>query len=281
MTKVSPEMLAEAQKTWGGDLGGLPPILKSSNLWWIDAEMTSLIDAAAKSFPLHVLKNEDVCEDDSGICFFEQPIYGINVDHPESPVPIHAMSWSLGFMRLNEISSDRQPCISIFSWMRVEDGDWLANAGHKWMPLGMAVWTLGHHQAELFSHKNQADIESNIEDCSRLMTIWMLASQQGISKPVLQKMDRSAFRRNQRENCKISPIKIINLRKPENHHSSDSDSQEMNWSHRWIVDGHWRQQPYGQGRSQTRPVWIAPYIKGPESKPLVVKETVKIMRESA
>jgi hypothetical protein len=113
------------------------------------------------------------------------------------------------------------------------------------------------------------------------MTIWMLASQKGISKPVLQKIDRSAFRRNQRENCNISPIKIINLRKPENHDSSDSDSQEMNWSHRWIVDGHWRQQPYGQGRSQTRPVWIAPYIKGPESKPLVVKETVKIMREPA
>jgi hypothetical protein len=281
MTKVSPEMLKEAQKTWGGDLTKLPAVLKASNLWWIDAEMTNLIDTAAKSFPLHVLKNEDICDDDYGICFFEKPIYGMNVDHPEYPVPVHAMSWSLSFMRLNEISTDRQPCISIFTWMRVEDGDWLANAGHKWMPLGMAVWTLGHTQAQLFHQKNQAVIDSNAEDCSRLMTIWMLASQKGISQPVLQKIDRSASRRNQRENCNISPIKIINLRKPENHDSSDSDSQEMKWSHRWIVDGHWRQQPYGQGRSQTRPVWIAPYVKGPENKPLIMKESVKIMREPA
>lgn len=277
MTKLSPELVRAAQAKWGNDQEKMTNILSDSNLWWIDLEMTNLIDSAAKSFPLHILQQEDLNNDLFGICFFERPLLGTNVDNPERPVFIHAMSWSPGYLSVGE----RKACLWIESWFRQEDGTWLANHGHKWVPSGTASWALGYPQDEMFSTQEDLVVQSNVEDCSRLMTIFMLASQQGISKPVLQKMDRSALRRTQRENCNISAIKIINLRKPENYHSTDSDGQEIKWSHRWIVDGHWRQQPYGPGRSQTRPVWIAPYIKGPESKPLVVKESVKIMRESA
>lgn len=277
MTKISPLLVKAAQAKWGNEQEKMTDILSDSTLWWIDLEMTNLIDTAAKSFPRHTLQQEDLSNDLFGVCFFERPLLGTNVENPERPVCIHAMSWSPGYLEV----AGRKPCLWIMSWFRQEDGTWLANAGHKWFPQGTASWALGYSQDEMFVPQEDLVMQSNVEDCSRLMTIFMLASQKGISKPVLQKMDRPALRRTQRENCNISPIKIINLRKPENHHSSDTDGQEMKWSHRWIVDGHWRQQPYGQGRSQTRPVWIAPYIKGPEDKPLVMKESVKIMRETA
>ena len=48
--------------------------------------------------------------------------------------------------------------------------------------------------------------------------------------------------------------------------------------HRFIVSGHWRDQPYGPGRSQRRRQWIAPYIKGPKDKPLRLDETVRVLR---
>lgn len=48
--------------------------------------------------------------------------------------------------------------------------------------------------------------------------------------------------------------------------------------HRFIVVGHWREQPYGPGRSQRRRQWIAPYIKGPKDKPLRLDETVRVLR---
>lgn len=48
--------------------------------------------------------------------------------------------------------------------------------------------------------------------------------------------------------------------------------------HRFIVSGHWREQPYGPGRSQRRRQWIAPYIKGPKDKPLRLDETVRVLR---
>lgn len=50
------------------------------------------------------------------------------------------------------------------------------------------------------------------------------------------------------------------------------------YSHRFIVSGHWREQPYGPNRSKRRRVWIAPYVKGPKDKPLVLKDVVKVWR---
>jgi hypothetical protein len=45
---------------------------------------------------------------------------------------------------------------------------------------------------------------------------------------------------------------------------------------RFIVRGHWRNQPFGEGRKERHIIWIKPYYKGPEmaeliSKPYVVK----------
>lgn len=40
---------------------------------------------------------------------------------------------------------------------------------------------------------------------------------------------------------------------------------------RWWVEGHWRQQACGPNRSERRPMWIAPYVKGPEGAPFTAK----------
>jgi len=48
----------------------------------------------------------------------------------------------------------------------------------------------------------------------------------------------------------------------------------VEWSHRWMVRGHWRLQPYGPQRTLRRAQWIDPYVKGPEDKPLDVRPTI-------
>lgn len=48
----------------------------------------------------------------------------------------------------------------------------------------------------------------------------------------------------------------------------------VEWSKRWMVRGHWRLQPHGPKRAQRKPIWIDPYVKGPEDKPLDVRPTV-------
>jgi hypothetical protein len=39
------------------------------------------------------------------------------------------------------------------------------------------------------------------------------------------------------------------------------------WGYQWIVSGHWRRQYYPASDAH-KPVYIAPYVKGPADKPL-------------
>jgi len=69
-------------------------------------------------------------------------------------------------------------------------------------------------------------------------------------------------------------IRVVTLRLPENRRVEISAPQHVEWSHRWIVSGHWRNAWY-PSLNEHRLQWIWPYQKGPEDKPLVVKQTVR------
>jgi hypothetical protein len=256
----------------------VPQIIKQSRLWWVNDEMTNLIDVASKSYPSHKLVIEDFIEDMFGICFFERPLTGINTeDDSTESVTIHAMSWSPGLIANTSDGKFTVPALFINSWSRADDDCIVAQRGFKWISNGHACWILGEQQGVTLEEQSPISVESAIEDCSRLMTIFMLASQKGVAELSEYEFGRPERRRAQRSNANISPIKVINLRKQKSPLHSELDPREVNWSHRWIVDGHWRNQPYGPGRNQTRPVWIAPHVKGPEDKPLVVKDAVKVL----
>lgn len=62
-------------------------------------------------------------------------------------------------------------------------------------------------------------------------------------------------------------IQIVRLRTAERVRQETAEHESPEWSCQWIVRGHWRQQWYpSKGRHQ--PKFVAPYIKGPEDKPL-------------
>lgn len=56
----------------------------------------------------------------------------------------------------------------------------------------------------------------------------------------------------------------------------DGDSTTRNYSHRWVVRGHWRRQWYA---SQNRhiPIWITEYIAGPADLPIEHRDKVRIV----
>ena len=62
---------------------------------------------------------------------------------------------------------------------------------------------------------------------------------------------------------------VVTLRSLEYRQSSTNGEKEHpDWSCRWWVAGHWRQQPCGEKSIERRPTWINPHIKGPEDKPM-------------
>jgi hypothetical protein len=67
-------------------------------------------------------------------------------------------------------------------------------------------------------------------------------------------------------------VRVIELRRREGILHSDpkpgsGDRGPVDWSCQWIVRGHWRQQFYPT-KHANQPIWITPYVKGPEDKPL-------------
>lgn len=72
-----------------------------------------------------------------------------------------------------------------------------------------------------------------------------------------------------------SKVTVVRLRRTAGMERLEGESL-VEWAHRWIVKGHWRNQPYKNDDGTTRyeRIWIAPYVKGPEGKPLKQSEKV-------
>lgn len=99
--------------------------------------------------------------------------------------------------------------------------------------------------------------------------LWLLLNQTIVTS-VDEPLDRPARRRAGRRGL---PPKVvtIKLRRSANTNRHEGESH-VEWSHRWIVRGHWRWQACGVGRTERRRIWIAPFVKGPEDAPLVQSE---------
>lgn len=63
-------------------------------------------------------------------------------------------------------------------------------------------------------------------------------------------------------------LRIVKLRANESRIYERSESEGREWSMRWVVRGHWRSQWFPTKKAHSQ-VWIAPYIKGPEGKPVI------------
>ena len=88
--------------------------------------------------------------------------------------------------------------------------------------------------------------------------------------------DRATKRRMER--MKIPPaITVITLRRPANPHRHDEEGH-VEWQHHWVVRGHPRWQPYGEGRQERRLIWIAPHMKGNLDAPLKQSDKVYVVK---
>lgn len=74
-------------------------------------------------------------------------------------------------------------------------------------------------------------------------------------------------------------VTLIDLRAPQHITTTEKpDTPTRQYTQRWIVRGHWRQQAHGPGRTQRRATWIPSHIKGPPGAPLKTTEHVYIWR---
>jgi hypothetical protein len=103
-----------------------------------------------------------------------------------------------------------------------------------------------------------------------LQTLWRLM-QQTISMSTSERASRGVTKRALRVDYTAKNITVIRLRRPKAIKDDDAEPHLVDWSHRWYVGGHWRNQFYPSLNAH-RQIWINPYIKGPEEKPLELRK---------
>lgn len=71
-------------------------------------------------------------------------------------------------------------------------------------------------------------------------------------------------------------VTVIDIRRKYATTASSGGSSDREYSHRWVVNGFWRWQPYKDANKEwkRKRIWIDSYVKGPADKPLHVTEKV-------
>lgn len=135
-------------------------------------------------------------------------------------------------------------------------------------------WKFGNTWLEWIQAEDKNHIPTGTEWVIQLATLFRLLNEQWVRNE-RGSIPRSTARRLARSGFSDPRLRVVALRradKPCLNEPGGSDVQR-DYTHRWLVRGHWRNQWFPSIQDH-KPRWIAQHLKGPEDKPLVVKETV-------
>jgi hypothetical protein len=262
----------EAARVW------MEGAFRQAELFWVSTEMTQVIKAMYPTIPDCI--PEPPCP--TGFVVFARSIPGLDAESG-GEIYTTAYLWC-------PVETLIGTCwgIETFAWRDLIH-TWRAmdmeerNAFRTAMPLrlhptGGMEWPMDSQTSDFtkLPASNPQMEASMVEDRRVLATFWALCSQR-IALEESWSPDRNIRRRAQREGWKSIPqVRVIRLREPTARTEHEGDSHEVEWSHRWIVGAHWRNQWY-PGSGEHRPKLIESYQKGPADKPLVVRETVRAL----
>lgn len=155
-----------------------------------------------------------------------------------------------------------------------------ALTGRTWVPLGRSDWPVDDALGiPPWDDEPEQATASMVEDRKVLAALFTLLHQEGITRQTVHRPERQAMRRTQRAGVepKLAEVRVVTLRKlhrTDSVPSEDDEHARREWSHRWLVAGHWRWQPVGKGRTERRLTYVRPHVKGPDDKPLRVPTRV-------
>lgn len=150
--------------------------------------------------------------------------------------------------------------------------------GIVWTPLGRSDWVKSTTIVDNVGVMDDGQHASAVEDRRVFGAFCALIAQEGIAHTETRPAQRQAAKRTERAGLprEASKLRIITLRQVHRTESAPTeDGHGVAYSHRWIVNGHWRWQPYGPGRSLRRLQYIRPFVKGPEGAELKIKQEVR------
>jgi hypothetical protein len=184
-----------------------------------------------------------------------------------------------------------------FGWIKTEDASfgmpchtWIDDPHKQWPTLPSQTWewregtTLGEMLDETrVNYQNLYGPGGRLDQANKIGIDRYMENTEGISRFVLaglawlkQKVlvtEASHVERHRRKaftkatQRQLDAVQVIQLRKSEHHGERREGESEIEYSCRWAVAGHWRNQACGPKLGDHRLTYIMPYIKGPDDKP--------------
>lgn len=131
---------------------------------------------------------------------------------------------------------------------------YIGRPGHRWS------WLMGSHTRITFGDEPTHGMTAMFQVLMRLM-----------QQRVLSTTQRTAGSKKTKRQGKINPVNIVHL--PRTVTDAIATGQGGNYSHRWWVAGHWRNQWY-PSLGLHRQKWIHGYVKGPDGTPFIPKTRI-------
>lgn len=245
--------------------------LRRAELYYVSEPMTRLAQSAGRTLPVTLLPDD--LPSPYGLVVFAVPI-GQNDAHPDMGPPSQVVAAAWGPM---SSAPEQWPTGGL--WI-----DWYVDK--QTVPLA------ARSSAPRLFLDNDAQVPFSADPIDRgdpetestypfmtLLAVWMLLGQTLATAEEIP-LDRATRKRAARAGEPEPRVRIIDLRARRRAGSSESQQTAAagrDYHHQWVVRGHWRQQWY-PSREAHRPVWISPYIKGPEDAPLIGGEKVYALR---
>lgn len=182
------------------------------------------------------------------------------IHHPHS-ITIEAMCWSSGLRE-----ADMTPAVSVGMFINMTDQPGSTQFATILLVQGESI------EQTIIATTQQAD-KSGPELLAAVTGLVAFATcltflEQRILDASQQPVERHFRRRMERAGYEREPlVRVVELRRKQAKSEHAGEHEAVDWSHQWIVSGHWRQQ-WHPSLNAHQPRWIMPYVKGPEDKPL-------------
>jgi hypothetical protein len=217
-----------------------------------------LLDAAlgaAISLPAPVTFKRELMPTESGVYLLGKDVLFDGVARP-----IRAIAWG---------------CVAhlVFFWV------YISTKGTSWSQMGplgafasfgvadgVDVVNTSAVDARRATEDGQFDIRIGSESVVRFVLASWLWFKQRVMCPRASEVNRVAKKAAARAAVNLLCNVVVLRRSEASTGVSSVDAVARDYSCQWLVGGHWRQQYY-PSTNEHRPIWIEPYVKGPEDKP--------------
>jgi len=227
--------------------------LDRARLYWIDNSFTELAEHAASQMPA-VTADRDLAPCDDGLLVWTRSA---------TDRRITAISWASG-----------DDVIDVVVYRAIGTGLDDAAVQHLRDEVGWLapVRTFRLHHEQLVS-------DAHHPGCALLLATWLLIAQKA-AETVPAEVDKAVRKRYARAKRPLPDVRIVRIRahiqREDTANTANTGTGRTYTSRVWVT-GHWRNQAYGKGRALRRPVYIHPFLRGPEDAPIKLSTTVRVL----